>query len=319
MKHKLVPVSVVAVLAIAPLFARRFAARPVTVTIAVSALRISQPLFVAIDQGLFERHGVRAQVVPYNTAQPMLDDVALGRVDVGGFVAWPIVLNASTRSARPLRVATTMVEDASHRVSYVLARRGEGLRFPQDLPGKRVGILPTIAYRRWLVAISRAASIDPASFTIVNVEPSMQATMLAGRSIDLLFTNDPMATAMLQRSIAEVVDDGPPCARRLSPSFSFGTVALSPSFVERSPALARAVVAALDEAISITHREPRTAQRAMLPFLRELDRPFVAHYPAGSWQDSSRTAGALAAEIDAERRMQILERTPNVLAFEAQP
>lgn len=317
MKNKLLFVLVIAVLATLPFFAKFAARTPGTITVGVSALRISQPLFVAIDQGLFERHGVRATVRPYATAQPMLDDVALGRVDVGGFVAWPIVLNASTRAARPIRVATTMVEDEAHRVSYVLARPGERLRFPADLPGKRVGILPTVAYRRWLIAIARAASIDPASFTIVNVEPSMQATMLTGRAVDLLFTNDPMATAMIQRGVAEVVDDGPPCARRLSPSFSFGTVALSPSFVERSPDLARRFVAALDEAIAITNREPRTARRAMLPFIRPADRPFVEHYPVGFWRDSSATSAALSAEIDAERRLQILDREPNVSPFEA--
>jgi ABC-type nitrate/sulfonate/bicarbonate transport system substrate-binding protein len=286
-----------------------------SITVGISALRISQPLFVASRERLFARRGLSVRVQSFATAQPLLDEVALGRIDVGGFVAWPIVLLGASRAPAPVHVATNMIEDDTHRVSYALAQRGSRLRFPRDLPGRRVGVLPTIAYRRWLVAIARAASVSPASFSIVPVDPSMQSAALASGAVDLLFTNDPMATAMIQRGVAEVVDDGPPCARRLSPSFSFATVAMSDGFVRRSPSATRRFVAALDDAIAAIQRDPSLARRAMTPFLREIDRPFVDHYPIGAYASSAQSARALADAVDSARRLQIFEGTPNVRAW----
>ncbi len=285
------------------------------ITVGVSALRISQPLFVAAHEGLFVRRGLSVRVQSFSTAQPMLDEVALGRIDAGGFVAWPIVLLGASRAAAPVHVAGNMIEDDAHRASYVLARRGSPLRFPRDLPGKRVGVLPTIAYRRWLVALARAASVSPESFAIVPVDPAMQSATLASGAVDLLFTNDPMATAMIQRGVAELVDDGPPCARRLSPSFSFATVAPSDAFVRRSPSASRRFFAALDDAIAAIQRDAPLGRRAMTPFLREIDRPFVDHYPIGAYQPSSQSALSLARAVDSARRLQIFDGPPNVRAW----
>ncbi len=289
---------------------------PGEVTLGVSALRISLPVFVAQEQGIFARHGLRVTLRTYPTAQPMIDDVALGRVDAAGFAAWPIILLASERATEPLRVTTSLVEDDAHRLSYVLARRGSGLRFPADAPGRRVGVLPTVAYRKWLPAIVRAAGLDPATVTVVPVEPALQAQSLAQGGVDMLFTNDPMATAMIARGVAEVIDDGPPCARRLGAPFRFGSFVLSGSFARRAPELAARVERALDEAILATRRDSVAARVAMARYLRPEERPFVDRYPPSRYLTSAEAGEALREEVASERALGILDRDVKVARFQ---
>lgn len=310
---KLRPLVVTAVVLGLVGLAIRVARRPASeeVTLGVAALRISLPVFVAAERGVFARHGLRVNLKSYPTAQPMIDDVALGRLDAGGFAAWPIVLLASARAPEGLRVAGAIHEDSTHRLSYVLAKRGAGLQFPRDVAGRRVGVLPTVAYRRWLAAILAEARIDPASVTVVPVEPSMQAQSLEAGAVDMMFTGDPMATAMLARGIAEIVDDGPPCARRISDPFSFGTVAYSEGFVRRSPDLARRLAAALDEAIEIARRDPAGAREAMRRHLRADEQPFVDRYPDTRYETSQEFHG-LAAVIAANHALGTIDRAPRV-------
>jgi ABC-type nitrate/sulfonate/bicarbonate transport system substrate-binding protein len=306
---------VAAALALALAAGPRPRREPARIVLGVSALRISMPLFLAVERGTFGRHGLAVTVRAYPTAQPMLDDLALGRLDAAGFAAWPIVLLSSRRAAEPLRVTATLEEDLAHRLSYVLARRGSGLRFPQDVVGRRVGVLPTVAYRRWLAAILRAAGVDPEGVTVVPVEPSLQAQTLAAGGVDLMFTNDPMATAMLARGVADLADDGPPCARRLGSPFRFGAFVLSGALVEHAPDVARRLSAAVDEAVLEARSDPAGARRAMAAQLRPEERAFVDRYPAARFLTARESVGALARELSLERTLGIVEGTASVEAF----
>ncbi len=285
------------------------------VTLGVSALRISLPLFLAAQRDTFARHGLHVTLRTYPTAQPMVDDVTLGRVDAAGFAAWPIVLLASSRAPVAPRVATVLEEDDGHRLSYVLGRRGSGLRFPADAAGRRVGVLPTAAYRRWLPAVLRAAGVDPTTVTVVPVEPPLQAQTLAQGGVDMMFTNDPMATAMIARGVAEVIDDGPPCAKRLGSPFRFGTFVLSGAFAEGYPSVAARLVAAVDEAILEARSDPAAARRAMAAYLRPEERAFVDAYPPSRYRTSAEAGDLVAAEVARERELGILDREVSVRAL----
>ncbi len=289
---------------------------PPHVTLGVATLRISLPLFLAEEQHLFAAHGLDVEVRPYETAQPMVNDVVAGRVDAAGFAAYPIVLLAAEGASVPPQIATNLVEDAQHRLSYVLAKKGAGLAFPAGAARQRIGILPTVAYRRWLEAILRDAQIDLSTVTILPVAPPMQAQTLAEGGVDLLFTGDPMASALLASGSAEIVDDGPPCAKRLGAPFDFGSFVLSGALVRDRPDVARRLVEAVDDAIERARRDPAAARRAMAAHLRPAERAFVERYPDTAHQTSSEVApGLLAREIASEARLGILAHASQVRAW----
>lgn len=303
-----------AVLAAASLLApgcRRAAPAARALTLGVSLLRISLPIFVAAERKLFEKHGLDVALARYQTAQPMVDDLLTGRLDAAGYAAYPIVLLASAGSASGPYLATSLLEDGQHRLSYALARPGEALRFPADLAGRTVGILPTIAYQRWLEAIVRAAGVDVARVKIVPVQPPMQASMLQTGGVDVLFTADPMATALLEAGNAQLIDDGPPCAKRLVDPFSFGSLALSAPLVDQRRDTAERLVAAIDEAIDLVHGDQAAARRAMAPHLRPEERPHVDRYPPARYLRSGDVpAAALGDEVARERSLRILDDRP---------
>jgi NitT/TauT family transport system substrate-binding protein len=250
--------------------------------IGVSTLRISLPVFVAEQRGLFVKHGIDAEVRRYDTAQPLADELGAGRIDAGGYVAFPILFRPGAPPPK-VRVFTAVVEDAAHPLSYMLVKKGSGLRGVAALRGRRIGILPTAAYTRWLEAILRHDGLRPEDVSIVPLAPSLEVDALAGGGVDALFTGDPMATAALARGVAELATDTPDVPRVLGDPFLFGTFAVTEDFAQKHPAQVRALAAALDEAITMISADPAVGTAAMRPYVRETERPFVERYPAARY------------------------------------
>ena len=262
--------------------------------IGVSTLRISLPVFVAEQHGLFAKHGIDAEVRRYDTAQPLANELGAGRIDAGGYVAFPILFGPGAPPPK-VRVFTAIVEDAAHPLSYLLVKKGSGLRGVNALRGRRIGILPTAAYRRWLEAILRHDGLKLEDVSIVPLAPSLEADALAGGGVDALFTGDPMATAALARGLAEPATDTPDVPRVLGDPFLFGTFAVTEDLALKHPEQARALADALDEAITMIAADPAVGTAAMKPYVREAERPFVDRYPAARYLRSGEIS---AAQLD---------------------
>jgi len=295
-------------------------AGPEAVTIGYSALRISLPVFVAEERGLFERHGLDVTLRRYETAQPLVEEVLDGRIPAGGFAALPIVFNASARDGSRARIALAMMEDASHPVSYLLRRRGEaGIARVADLAGRRVGILPTIAYRRWLEAILRAASVDPATVQIVPIAPPQETAALQNGGVDALFTNDPVATATIASGVGDRLGAPAPVPAAIGAPLVFGSFLVQPRFARERPDVVRRILAALDEAVAAIDEDQDAARQAMTPYVRAPERPYVSRYPDALFRQS-RTFGdpELAAAVRSMVDLGVLERPRDVSGWAIQ-
>jgi NitT/TauT family transport system substrate-binding protein len=236
-------------------------------------LRISLPIFVAQQRGFFRKHGIDAKLEMYDTGQSMGQALAEGKLDVGGYFAFPISFNGMLRTKRRLYFLTLQEEDRVNRISFFLRRKTPPGQQPQitsvkDLKGKRVGILPTIVYKATLEALLRKYGVDPASVTIQPTDPMLQAQLLANGGVDALYTNDPAATGAIAAGVAELVDPNhSESAELYGEPFPFGTFYVSQEWAAKNPALTRAIAAALDEAIAYIEGHQLEAKEALRPYL----------------------------------------------------
>ncbi len=253
---------------------------PARISIGYSRLRISLPLFVAREQGIFRRHGLDPELVMYDTAQPMMQALVEGQRDVAGYTALPITYNGMIRGGTELYFLTALVEDQDHRISYLLRRSGDSeIASTADLRGKHVGILPTVAYRAWLEALLAEAGVEPAEVTIQQIAPAMQLEALRSGGVHALFTNDPAATSAIAQGVAEPVHDFVEVPRTLGEPFLFGSFNVRKDWADAHPEEVRRLAAALDEAVDFVNEHPAEAKRAMRSYLPEAFRDHVDRYP----------------------------------------
>jgi len=276
-------------------------------------LRISLPIFVAQEQNLFQKHGVSVTLQMYETAQPMMQSLVEGKINVAGYTALPITFNGMQRSNQSLYFATAMLEDQKHRISYLLRKKGTPIKTISDLRGKKVGILPTIAYKAWLQEILKANNVDPNSVVIQQVAPELEISSLTSGGIDALFTNDPVATAAIATGAGELITDIVEVPKYLGEPFLFGSFNARKDWADAHSAEFAAIVAALDEAIDFVNQHPSEAKQFMRKYVPAQFADQVALYPDALYLPSATTTKDMfQKEADAELRIGIITNTLDI-------
>lgn len=265
-----------------------WAAEPEKVTIGYCRLRISLPVFVAEGKGYFKANGLDVKLEMFDTAQPLVDALCGGKLDVAGYSAFPIVFSAQLRSGKALYYSTVLMEDDAHPVSMFVVKKDSPVKDIKDLKGKNIGILPTFAYKVWLETILQKNGIKPDEVTIVQVAPAMTPSALESGTVDAVFTNDPAVTTSVQTGTGKLLLTGAVVPETMGSPFPFASFNMTREFVEKHPETARKIIKSLDEAIDSITANQEEAKMIMADFLPDSQKPFVGHYPDALFVKSSR-------------------------------
>lgn len=280
---------------------------PAKVRIGYSRLRISLPVFAAQELGLFKKYGVDAQLEMYDTGQSLGQALVEGKVDVGGYLAYPISFNGMLRTGKKFYFVTTMIEDKNHRVSYLLRRKPASgkkaeIRSIKDLRGKKVGILPTIAYKATIEAMLKKSGIDPAEVTIQQTDPALQPQLLANGGVDALYTIDPAATAAIASGTAELLDSDIGAPQIFGEPFPFGHAMISKEWATANPELTSRIVQAIDEAIVYINSHPKEANKFLKPYLPAVYHPHIPLYPNALYLTSADSKDEIITRVAKQYR-----------------
>jgi NitT/TauT family transport system substrate-binding protein len=254
-------------------------------------LRIALPVFIAKENGFFEANGLNVTLEPFDTAQPMMDALVSGALDVGGYCALPITFSAMARSKTPLLFISSMMEDDQHPISLLLVKKGSPITSIKDLAGRRIGILPTRAYEVWLQKVLAANGVDPTGVIIQQIAPPQQASALESGSVDALFSNDPATTATEAKGIGVILMPGKalvPETTGFKP-FYFGSFNVTKAYAEKNPDVIRRLSLALDQAIEFLEKNPDNAKKAMRNYLPPEQMGLIDKFPPSLYRKTNAT------------------------------
>ena len=255
------------------------------IVIGYSALRISLPVFVAQEKGYFSDEGLHVKLERFDTAQPLMNSLVAGNVQVAGYTALPITYNAMIRSKTNLYFITAMIEDQQHRISYLIVPKDTPETFTiSNLRGKKIGILPTVAYRAWIEEILRKNNVNPSEIEIVQIAPALSPSALQSGQVDALFTNDPAATTVLRQGIGKLLSNEVEVPKYLGEPFLFGSFNIRKDFADANPEITKRIIRALDKAVEFVNKNPAEAKQMMKKYLHESQQPYVDFYPDALYQ-----------------------------------
>lgn len=272
------------------------------VKIGYSRLRISLPVFVAQEKGIFEKNGLAVQLEMFDTAQPLMDALCGGKLDVAGYCAFPITFSAQLRSGKDLLYATMLMEDNAHPVSMFVVKKDSSIGSIAGLKGKRIGILPTYAYKAWLELILEKNGINPGEVVIQQVAPAMTASTLESGAVDAVFTNDPAVTVCLQKGIGKLLYKEALVPRYFWSPFPFASFNIADEFAKNNPETVKKIVKSLDEAIDFINSDQQAAKKIMAGFLPDTQKDFVESYPDALFLKSGRVDEGELVKIEESYR-----------------
>ncbi len=258
--------------------------------------------FLAQQTGLFEKRGLEVEIVIGHGASASAEWIGRGDGAWIGSSSGAATGIARSKGA-PIRSLAVYYHDTPT-VIYSLA--GSGILRPQDLPGRRIGLVPGSITVEEYRALLIANGLDRARIT--EVEVGWDSSALLQGKVDALIDSKEIAPAELMAEgrkldILRLADFGVDC-------YSLNLIVNAAAWADpRRRPVARKVAEALAEAYGIVRERPAAASASFMVFFptisqryvetgmadvaRQLGAPPVGGQTRAGWQKTLATLGGL--------------------------
>lgn len=156
-------------------------------TLAIPNLPISAPILVAIAEGYFADEGLPLKIMYCVNGKRSLQYLLDGEAQFAAVAETPIVLSSFNRKdfAIIATIATSMTD------TKFVVRADRGIRAPEDLAGKRIGVIPGTSGDYFTNMFLTYNGIDQASVTVVPTEPNKLLPDLVSGKLDAVGSFEP--------------------------------------------------------------------------------------------------------------------------------
>lgn len=235
------------------------------VRVAYLPVMASLPVFIAEDQNLFARRGVRSQTISFSTSNDMVNALVSGQIDVLPAVALVPLIHLEIQHPGKVRVFSHSRMRRENSTYRIVVRNDSPLKSLQDLSNKKFGVFPGTSATRLVSAFLRRNSVDPAGITFVQLPPSAQVSSLETGAVDALFAYEPVALVSepgRYRTLSNSV------YAELSEPCPLGVSVIARDFERANRDVSSRSVAAVQEAIAFMSTHPDQAKSLLPRFTR---------------------------------------------------
>jgi NitT/TauT family transport system substrate-binding protein len=251
--------------------------------IGVLPIAHTAPVQIAIDEGIFEKHGLEVEVTQATGGSAVVPSVMNGSVDIA-YANIPSTLLARSQGLPIVSIATSdgAAQDADSDTNWVMVRADSGINSAEDLNGRTiaVNVLNGLVELITRETISELGG-DASSVELVEIPfPDMLGALEAGR-VDAISTIEPFRTIGLQD----------PANVALLPVGSIGgtrtglivdTYFTSESFLDENEEAVERFRAAIYEAQELAIEQPDLARKAISEYV-EIPEPILQSMNMPQW------------------------------------
>ena len=284
---------------------------PTSITVATAPIADYAPLYLGVEQGFFEDHGLSVEFASGRVGTETITSVISGTNQFAG-VAVPPLLVAESRGLKvsvltPAGVAPGP-DDASG--ARLLTKAGSGLDSVDDLAGKTIAVnaLKAQAELQARLAIEEGGG-DAESVQFVEVPfPEMPSALERG-DVDAITAVEPFLSSALGAGAVPVAD----LDRSLpegTPTTAFFT---SAQFANSDPEVVEQFTAAMTESLEFAAENP-DAVRAIIPTYSEVPSEVAAKIALPVYGSTVERSG-VEAIVEAMQRYGFLDAEPDIDAM----
>ena len=238
-------------------------AQPEALTLSYSALVASgAPFWIGHDLKLFEREGMRSQLIYINAGPRVMAAIFAGEVQIS-LSGVNSIVSAFAQGSDPLAIA-----GAVNTINVSIFARPE-VRLPDDLRGKRVGITrfggltdfsAMYALKKWGLQPGKDVAI------IQIGDASSLLAALAGNSVQAVTLQPPFTFRASQVGYRELID-----LSKSGLEYQNTVVLTTRSFVKKTPETVRRFTRGYSTALAVFHTQKEPTLKVMARYLKGLD------------------------------------------------
>ena len=159
------------------------------------------PSFVGVEKGLFLKYGLDLKLKILGSGQDVVKALQAGELQFGAaaYSNYPIALERGLKTKLVVGVigdATSLFYDEN---LAVVSRPGSGIKAPQDLVGKLVGLVVGGTGDEYLWALLKKHNVPVERLQLINVPAGNQLAALQNASVDAISAWEPFPTMILEK------------------------------------------------------------------------------------------------------------------------
>ena len=222
---------------------------------------------VAVDEGIFRKHGLEAEMVLIGINSNIPAAVVSNSIQIGGPTS-TVFLQAADGGLDLVAVAGASVMNPSSNANIAaFARNGVTIKEPRDFIGKKVGApglgaFLHVLFVKWLVE----KGVDPKSVNFVEVTFPTMADIIKSGGVDAVLTAEPFVTRMLNANLGTVAVRYGAELARTEPIIFY---AASRDWAEKNPDTIKKFRDAIAEAAVIVNTDRDKASASISKFTKQ--------------------------------------------------
>jgi NitT/TauT family transport system substrate-binding protein len=260
MKRFLGLLAVSAILATGPALAQK-------IQIGCTATSDCASAMVAVDEGLFKKHGLEAEMVLIGINSNIPAAILSNSIQIGGPTS-TVFLQAADGGLDLVAVAgASVMSPTSNGNIGAFARNGVTIKEPKDFVGKKVGApglgaFLHVLFVKWLVE----KGVDPKAVNFVEVSFPTMADIIKSGGVDAVLTGEPFITRMSNAGLGTVAARYGAELARSEPIIFY---AASRDWAEKNPETIKKFRAAIEEGAAIVNSDPERTSAAISKFTKQ--------------------------------------------------
>ena len=226
------------------------AMEPVSLKMAVLPIIDTLPLYVAQQQGYFEKHGLAVELVPVASAPERVQLMAAGQVD-GTINETLAVMQFNKEGVQVQAVRYALRPVAGYGHFFILASGQSGITTPESLKNVEIGVSQgtVIEYVTERLLQNEGLSSDEIKTIPVPKIPD-RMSLLASGELSAGTLPDPLGALAVQSGAVIVMDDSN------HPEYGFSIYSFRKAMIDAHPEAIRGFLAAIDEAVTMINADP---------------------------------------------------------------
>jgi NitT/TauT family transport system substrate-binding protein len=222
-----------------------------TLKIAVLPIVDALPMYVAQDQGFFEKQGVKVQLIPAASAAERDQLITAGQADgMINEIVSTILYNKDQIQVQIVRFARVATADSA--MYSILAAKNSNINSVNDLKGVPIGISQGTTIEYTTERLLTEQGFQPADIKTVAVPKiSDRMALLGSGDLKAATLPEPLASLAVQGGARVILDD------RQTTKYSYSTYAFRKAVIDAHPEAIRAFLAAIEDAVKLINQDPQ--------------------------------------------------------------